>query len=468
MLDWLRRPAFPLAVAAIMLTAAIAIPLLDTDAQQPATDDFARTWERTDQPVADLAVNRTWIWGPLSTSAGIMETYAEASGGQRLVQYYDKARMEVPHDPEVGPESPWYVTTGLLPIELMTGRLQLGDDAFEQHAPARINVAGDPTGDDAPTYADMAGLMNAPARPAGQVIVGTVDGNGLAGSDDRFASYGVTAAYAVPETGHSVASVFWDFMNSSGTISVNGELTSGPLFQDPFFGFGFPVTEAYWTTIELEGEPTDALVQVFERRVATYTPDNPEGWRVETGNTGLHYYQWRYELIPGDGAPPAATETPHPTASATATTPPGEPTPTEEPREPCMACLEYGLGEIGMAGPGPLGEDAFSPLSQPYLAVPEAPVDVIDEVVIGTSGSARLNFPKSIPLVVDWSPSGKIYFVADFNDGSVLVTDLWDAHYGDFVTHTWVGRGEFHVKIWAIDPQALVRTAIAELTITVE
>lgn len=469
MLAWLRRPLFPLMAAAVVLTAAIAIPLLNAGAQQPATVNFARTWDRTDKPVSDLAVNRTWIWGPLGISAGIVESYADAPGGQRLVQYYDKARMEVPTEPEVGPESPWYVTTGLLPIELMTGRLQLGDDLFQQHAPAQINVAGDPSDESAPTYAEMAGLMNAPARPTGQVIIATVDDSGGSGSDDRFASFGVTAAYDVPETGHTVASVFWDFMNSSGPISVDGELTTGPLFQDPFFGFGFPVTEAYWSTIELAGEPTDILIQVFERRVATYTPDNPEGWRVETGNTGLHYYQWRYQTLPDNGAPPGATEPPAPTATAT-TSPPEEPLPTATGTEPesCLECLEYGLGEIGSAGKGPLGEDEFSPLSLPYLSVPEAPTDVIDEVVVGTSGSARLNFPKSIPLVCDWSPSGKIYFVVDFNDGSVLVTDLWDAHYGNFVTHTFLGRGDFHVKIWAIDPQALVRTPVVELTITVE
>jgi hypothetical protein len=41
------------------------------------------------------------------------------------------------------------------------------------------------------------------------------------------------------------------------------------------------------------------LLQCFERRCLTYTPDNPEGWKVEAGNVGQHYYQWRY----GSGAP---------------------------------------------------------------------------------------------------------------------------------------------------------------------
>ncbi|MCS7294077.1 MAG: thermonuclease family protein, partial [Dehalococcoidia bacterium] len=39
------------------------------------------------------------------------------------------------------------------------------------------------------------------------------------------------------------------------------------------------------------------LVQCFERRCLTYTPDNPPGWQVEAGNVGQHYYRWRYEQL---------------------------------------------------------------------------------------------------------------------------------------------------------------------------
>ena len=38
----------------------------------------------------------------------------------------------------------------------------------------------------------------------------------------------------------------------------------------------------------------DVLVQAFERRIVTYTPDNPPGWQVEMGNVGQHYHGWRY------------------------------------------------------------------------------------------------------------------------------------------------------------------------------
>ena len=41
-------------------------------------------------------------------------------------------------------------------------------------------------------------------------------------------------------------------------------------------------------------------MQCFERRCLTYTPGNPEGFVVEAGNVGQHYYEWR--TTPQDSA----------------------------------------------------------------------------------------------------------------------------------------------------------------------
>jgi hypothetical protein len=58
------------------------------------------------------------------------------------------------------------------------------------------------------------------------------------------------------------------------------------------------------------------LVQVFERRVLTYTPSNPDGWKVEAGNVGQHYYTWRYQqlgkTVTNDPNPPAPWSPPPP------------------------------------------------------------------------------------------------------------------------------------------------------------
>ncbi|MEZ4572086.1 MAG: hypothetical protein R2849_17530 [Thermomicrobiales bacterium] len=53
-------------------------------------------------------------------------SYADSPGGSRQVQYFDKSRMEI-NDPGGDTEELWYVTNGLLVVELMTGRMQTGD-----------------------------------------------------------------------------------------------------------------------------------------------------------------------------------------------------------------------------------------------------------------------------------------------------------------------------------------------------
>jgi hypothetical protein len=103
-------------------------------------------------------------------------------------------------------------------------------------------------------------------------------------------------------------------MTSTGVVYEDGEVVTDLLFQDPFYATGYPVTEAYWTRALVGGTETDVLVQAFERRVLTYTPSNPEGWQVESGNVGRHYYEWFH------GEDDGVTETPTPTA-----------TPTEDP-----------------------------------------------------------------------------------------------------------------------------------------
>lgn len=47
----------------------------------------------------------------------------------------------------------------------------------------------------------------------------------------------------------------------------------------------------------VNGQEQDVLVQLYERRVLTYTPSNPDGWQVEMGNVGQHYRHWRYGTL---------------------------------------------------------------------------------------------------------------------------------------------------------------------------
>ncbi|HET7034815.1 MAG TPA: hypothetical protein VFI42_03965 [Thermomicrobiaceae bacterium] len=265
-----------------------------------ANPAFQATWARTDLPVAVGQVDRTWMWGSLPYTPALHEAYADAPGGVRTVQYFDKTRME---DNSYRDSAPWDVTNGLLAEELISGRMQFGDNAFRQFPPAVVNVAGDADDPNGPTYASFNHLMGYQPIPSGWAITQTVDRAGQVGADPALGAYGVTAAYNVnvPGINHTVASVFWDFMNSSGPISIDDQLVNGRLFPDPFYATGYPLTEAYWTHVLVAGTPRLVLVQVFERRVLTYTPDNPEGWQVEAGNVGQHYYAWRYGQLGNPG-----------------------------------------------------------------------------------------------------------------------------------------------------------------------
>lgn len=257
---------------------------------------YAETWLPEDEPVMSYQAQRTWLWGPHAFDLRT-EPYADTENGQRLVAYYDKARMEI-NDPYGDRDSEWYVANGLLVNELISGMMQVGDGAFEQREPAEEPVAGDPDAAQGPTYASFNGLTGAPPLDEGATIVQTVDRAGDVGQDEGVAEYGVTAEEYIPETEHRIASVFWDYLNSSGILRQQGQYIQGQIFTPTFFATGFPVTEAYWADVVVAGEEQDVLVQCFERRCLTYTPANDQGWRVEMGNVGRHYYQWRYGTYP--------------------------------------------------------------------------------------------------------------------------------------------------------------------------
>ncbi len=239
-----------------------------------SVDAVSRVWQRTDKPVSDGKVSRTWMWGPRGDYGDNgfdvkYEAYAQSPDGQRQVFYFDKSRMEITN-PDGDQSSQWYVTNGLLSRELITGKMQVGDNTFEDRWSAEIPVAGDPDDATAPTYATLSSLL-APVAESNSAVAETIDRAGNVGQDSALGSHS-NYVYFVPETGHNVPSVFWDFLNSTGTIFMNGNYEQGKLVDPTFFATGFPITEAYWTKVKVAGIEKDVLVQAFERRVLTYTP----------------------------------------------------------------------------------------------------------------------------------------------------------------------------------------------------
>jgi DNA-binding beta-propeller fold protein YncE len=263
----------------------------------PGDPAFQRTWDRTDNPVATGQIVRTWMWGPEANTGPLLEQYEQSPGKRRVVQYFDKSRMEIT-DPFADQNTIWFVTNGLLVVELVTGELQLGDSQFEQYPPSMVNVAGDADDPRGPTYATFRKLMDVTAAIQLQAITQVIDRAGNITIDPSKASYAIPTVHFVSDTQHWVAEPFWDFMTASGIVYQNGVYGNDLLFSNPYYATGFPISEPFWADIKLAGVQRDVLVQCFERRCLTYTPANAPAWRVEMGNVGQHYRHWRYVEIP--------------------------------------------------------------------------------------------------------------------------------------------------------------------------
>ncbi len=259
-----------------------------------ANSAFSNLWNRTDKLVADGGVSRSWLWGqtPLNVRN---EPYVGSPSGQRLVQYFDKSRMEI-NNPDADKNTQYYVSNGLLVQEMISGSIQLGDTNFQNKGPANIGVAGDPDDTTGVTYANLNRYLTAPPNQLNIVLYNTLNRFGDTGQNPYFGQYNVISTTFIRETNHSIAKPFWDYLNGQGPIvGVDNRTVSGPLFNPTFYATGLPVTEPYWTQVKVGGQTKDVLIQAFERRILTYTPSNAPEWRVEMGNVGQHYFKWRYQ-----------------------------------------------------------------------------------------------------------------------------------------------------------------------------
>jgi len=257
---------------------------------------------------ADPAFQQQWntgealapnFWGPLMTARdSVRETYNGMPNNQRLVQYFDKGRMELRPDGRV--------TNGLLATELIKGQLQIGDVNFQALASPAISIAGE-ADNLGPTYATLGtkdavlfepspnhvgGYAQALVSPTGDISVSNVPATAFT----TFSTFDDT-------TKHNVPAPFATYRSSVGVLTI-----------------GFALCEPFTSTVKVAGQPRPVLIQVFERRVLTYTDSNPNAFKVEMGNIGQHYYQWRY----GTGAVSLAA-LPTTAAPVTVVTPTGRP-----------------------------------------------------------------------------------------------------------------------------------------------
>ncbi len=275
---------------------------------QPISTDspFYNVWARYDLLAAG---SRSYTWGEKPFATGV-EPYFQAKGSDgktsqnRSILYWDKSRMEIT-DPTADKTSAFFVTNGLLTVELITGKLQLGDNTADaqqaiQGQPATVPVAGDADDTSGPTYAAFGKRLTDPALAVGNLINQAISRDGQLTTDQTTANkYNVTGAFTEPQTKHTIAKPFWDFLNRSDfQFTVAGKTQTGKLYDPYFFAPGLPISEAYWAKVKVGGQVKDVLIQAFERRVLTYTPSNPASYQVEWGNVGQHYFVWRYGNIP--------------------------------------------------------------------------------------------------------------------------------------------------------------------------
>ncbi len=299
----LQRPLSLSLILLMVLTLTVFGPTGQANADGFGDTNFEKLWQQSDGPIAAGQASRSWLWGAASNWVGY-EGYDQAKpNGNRMVQYFDKSRMEI-NDPYTDRNSQWFVSNGLLTMELVSGKMQVGDNRYEYRSPANIPVAGDAQNNPGPTYASLAGLTIARDSYAdnrtGQSANDSVNGNGQVSQIQP--PIGTNYAYYEPQTRHNVPSVLWNWMQN-----IPGSNWT--------FALGYPISEAYWSQFNVGGQNKMVLVQLFQRRIVTYTPSNAPAWQVEMGNIGTHYFNWRYN---GNSPAPVAV------ASAPATNLDGE------------------------------------------------------------------------------------------------------------------------------------------------
>lgn len=285
----IKRSALGHIVLAIMAIAvAIAFvsffPIRHTESPSFATPAFQSAWVSE----ASAATRSVDLWGsePL---AWRVEPYFGARNDRRVVQYFERGRMES----ESGSSE---VTLGKLAEELTTGEIDLGIGTSLERQPPEISIDSGEVVEDVPTYLTLNRFVHQSAEDrsrSGERVTDWVNNGGLVKRSStpelrRFAGY-------VEETGHNLP-------------DVTVELFQRPEFQGGRWvdSFGYPITEPFWAEYRRKDGMLPSLIQVFERRILVYTPGMDEGNAFTIASSGRHYSLWRYgtEPHPTDLAPP--------------------------------------------------------------------------------------------------------------------------------------------------------------------
>ncbi len=240
-------------------------------------------------PFANPAFEQLWsaqqggsldLWGS-SPLTWRIEPYAEAPAGRRLVQYFDRGRMELQTRADTGYQS---VTQGLLAWEMTTGQIALGDTLTEPLAPPVMAIDGGGPNPGVPTYAGLSRVVQQPEQDrtsTSEPISDWIDANGHVST--AVPPVPIRIAQYVGATGHNLPQVTVELFKRRPFSEVSWVEI-----------FGYPISEPYWALYRYDGIASPSLIQVFQRRILVYTPERPMDQQFTVPNSGRHYYRWRY------------------------------------------------------------------------------------------------------------------------------------------------------------------------------
>lgn len=258
------------------------LPAHEASSQPFASPAFEQVWLQQQNGLLDL-----WGQTPL---AWRIEPYADAPNGRRLVQYFDRGRMELN---ATASSTGLLVTQGRLAWELTTGQVALGSDLVARRPPPAIPIDGGPPDPRVPTYAALSSLTASRADDRSdfpQLVTDWISADGSLRTASPPAS--VRLGRYVSVTGHNLPDV---------TVALFDRWPRGSASWIELFGY--PISEPVWSYYRRGTTAYPSLIQVFERRILVYTPALPAEQRFTLVNTGRHYYRWRYGTDPSQPWP---------------------------------------------------------------------------------------------------------------------------------------------------------------------
>ncbi len=247
-----------------------------------AAAEFQQTWQRDEAGLAGF-------WGDLAKAGnGFGETWNDAPGGTRLVQYFPSGRME-----QTTPGGP--VTSGALVREMVTGVVDLGGGRTQQLGAPNVRIFGSEADEvggitTIPTFADLAKLPRF-AIPGQTPLAYQLDRN------RQWQASGVARTIAQGEATDNDYSGY--VQDPTGTYQQTVYRDIYDVIENRL-GARIAETTGYPITPHFKLFLANALhdVQVFERRIIVnaYFDDRPEGQKLYNAAfyTGTAYYNWRY------------------------------------------------------------------------------------------------------------------------------------------------------------------------------